>query len=213
MARPSGVSRSRHAASIVASSVAELDLNRVTVLSASGEVILAEEGGAGGQSTLQSKQSGIEERLAQEVQNMLTARVGAGNARVRVNVELTNARLQSFLGEHGIEVTRLETFDMLDMFDHAKIQPSDVYQEVRRAVTGKEDAVFVACTQVRALEVVDLLERDLDLPVMSAVQATLWQTYKVLGIDPGLDRHGSLLREMPELPVYAASPVPSVRSA
>ena len=77
---------------LVASSVAELDLNRVTVLSASGEVILAEEGGAGGQSTLQSKQSGIEERLAQEVQNMLTARVGAGNARVRVNVELTNAR-------------------------------------------------------------------------------------------------------------------------
>ena len=77
---------------LVASSVAELDLNRVTVLSASGEVILAETGSAGGQVTLQTTKSTIEERLAQEVQNMLTARVGAGNARVRVNVELTNAR-------------------------------------------------------------------------------------------------------------------------
>ena len=77
---------------LVASSVAELDLNRVTVLSASGEVILAETGSAGGQVTLQTTKSTIEERLAQEVQNMLTARVGAGNARVRVNVELTNSR-------------------------------------------------------------------------------------------------------------------------
>ena len=77
---------------LVASSVAELDLNRVTVLSASGEVILAETGSAGGQVTLQTTKSTIEERLAQEVQNMLTARVGAGNARVRVNVELTSAR-------------------------------------------------------------------------------------------------------------------------
>lgn len=77
---------------LVASSVAELDLGRVTVLSASGEVILAETAEGDGGSSLQSSQSSIEERLAQEVRNMLTARVGAGNARVRVNVELTNAR-------------------------------------------------------------------------------------------------------------------------
>lgn len=77
---------------LVASSVAELDLGRVTVLSASGEVILAESTEGDGSSSIQSSQSAIEERLAQEVRNMLTARVGAGNARVRVNVELTNSR-------------------------------------------------------------------------------------------------------------------------
>ena len=77
---------------LVASSVAELDLNRVTVLSANGEVILAENGSASGQGSLQSAKTSIEERLAQEVQNMLTARVGAGNARVRVNVDLTTSR-------------------------------------------------------------------------------------------------------------------------
>ncbi|MEE2945440.1 MAG: flagellar basal-body MS-ring/collar protein FliF [Pseudomonadota bacterium] len=77
---------------LVASSVAELDLGRVTVLSASGEVILAESAEGDGGSSLASSQSAIEERLAQEVRNMLTARVGAGNARVRVNVELTNSR-------------------------------------------------------------------------------------------------------------------------
>ncbi|MGH1466644.1 MAG: flagellar basal-body MS-ring/collar protein FliF [Cognatishimia sp.] len=77
---------------LVASSVAELDLGRVTVLSASGEVILAENADGTSQGSSQSAKSGIEERLAQEVRNMLTARVGAGNARVRINVDLTTAR-------------------------------------------------------------------------------------------------------------------------
>src|SRR5262249_6119670 len=39
-------------------------------------------------------------------------------------VELTNERLKSFLGAHGITVGRLGSFDMLDMFDHAKIEPA-----------------------------------------------------------------------------------------
>lgn len=77
---------------LIASSVAELELGRVTVLSASGETILAETADGDGQATLQSARSGIEDRLAQQIQNILTARVGAGNARVKVNVDLSTAR-------------------------------------------------------------------------------------------------------------------------
>lgn len=77
---------------LVASAVSELELGRVTVLSASGEVILAEMNDSNGQATMQSNKSAIEERLSQEVSNILTARVGAGNARVRVNVDLNTAR-------------------------------------------------------------------------------------------------------------------------
>jgi len=77
---------------LVSSSVAELELGRVTVLSASGETILAETADGDGQATLQSARAGIEDRLAQQIQSILTARVGAGNARVRVNVDLTSAR-------------------------------------------------------------------------------------------------------------------------
>lgn len=77
---------------LVASSVAELELGRVTVLSASGETILAENVGGDGQATLQSAKAGIEDRLAQQIQSILTARVGAGNARVKVNVDLSTAR-------------------------------------------------------------------------------------------------------------------------
>ncbi|RMH45732.1 MAG: flagellar M-ring protein FliF [Alphaproteobacteria bacterium] len=77
---------------LVASAVPELKLGNVTVLSASGEVILAEDHEGAGQATIQSRQTAIEDRLAQQIRDILTARVGAGNARVRVNVELSTAR-------------------------------------------------------------------------------------------------------------------------
>ena len=113
-------------------------------------------------------------------------------------VEVTNERLKQFLKAHGVEVVRLGTFDMLDMFDHAKIQPEEIYAKVKEITTPKAEAVFVACTQLRALEVLDLLERDLGKPVYSAVQASAWQAFEAMGIDPGITNCGSLLRRLSE---------------
>ncbi|MEP9380397.1 aspartate/glutamate racemase family protein [Aquabacter sp. CN5-332] len=111
-------------------------------------------------------------------------------------VELTNERLKQFLRSFGVEVTSLATFDMLDMFDHAKIRPDEIYRRVKETVTEDSTAVFVACTQLRALEVVDMLERDLGKPVYSANQASAWMAYEALGIDPGITNCGSLLRSL-----------------
>jgi maleate cis-trans isomerase len=113
-------------------------------------------------------------------------------------VDLTNERLKQFLRAHGIEVSRLGTFDMLDMFDHAKIEPSEIYQKVKEASSPDTEAIFVACTQLRALEVLDMLERDLGKPVYSAVQASAWQAYREMGVDPRIADCGSLLRKLSE---------------
>ena len=113
-------------------------------------------------------------------------------------VELTNERLKQFLKAHGIDVLKLGTFDMLDMFDHAKIQPDEIYRKVKETTTPDADAVFIACTQLRALEVVDMLERDLGKPVYSAVQASAWQAFEAMGVDPQITTCGSLLRRLSE---------------
>ncbi len=84
---------------LVASAVPNLSPNRVTVLSASGETILSEE--VDGEVTLQAAGASIEERLGRNITEILTARVGAGNARVQVNVDLSTER----------EVIRNQSFD------------------------------------------------------------------------------------------------------
>ena len=111
-------------------------------------------------------------------------------------VELTNERLKDFLRAYGVKVTHLGTFDMLDMFDHAKILPEEIYRKVREADSDDCEALFVACTQLRALEVLDMLERDLGKPVYSAIQATAWEAYAAMGVDPKITDCGSLLRAL-----------------
>ena len=113
-------------------------------------------------------------------------------------VEVTNERLKQFLRTFGIDVPTLGTFDMLDMFDHAKIEPGEIYRKVREITTPKSEAVFVACTQLRAMEVLDSLERDLGKPVYSAVQASAWAAYQAMGVDPRITDCGSLLRKLSE---------------
>ena len=113
-------------------------------------------------------------------------------------VDLTNERLRQFMRAHDIEVGSLATFDMLDMFDHAKILPEEIYRRVKDTTTPESTAVFVACTQLRAMEVIDALERDLGKPVYSAVQATAWMAFDALGVDPQIEHCGSLLRSLSE---------------
>jgi len=128
---------------------------------------------------------------------MVAALQAGGHRKVDVvtpYVDATNARLKAFLQEHGIAVGKLATFDMLDMFDHARILPEAIYNKVRETVTPDSEAVFISCTQLRALEVIDLLERDLGKPVYSAVQASAWQAYERMQIDPEIAEGGSLLR-------------------
>ena len=115
-------------------------------------------------------------------------------------VELTNERLKQFLRSLGVDVGTLGTFDMLDMFDHAKVRPDEIYSRVKEITTSDSSAVFVACTQLRALEVIDKLERDLRKPVYSAVQATAWQTFNALRVDPAIEDCGSLLRDLSSTP-------------
>jgi maleate cis-trans isomerase len=132
-------------------------------------------------------------------------------------VELTNERLKEFLRAFDIRVTHLGTFDMLDMFDHAKILPEEIYRKVRASDSDEAEALFVACTQLRALEVLDRLERDLGKPVYSAIQATAWQAYAAMGVDPGLSDCGSLLRQLSEpgalKQVQTAALVPRMRKS
>lgn len=86
---------------LVASGVPDMAPARVTVLSASGDTILGEDGEAGAESSIQTARAGIEDRIASNITEILTARVGAGNARVKVSVDLTTER----------QVIRAHSFD------------------------------------------------------------------------------------------------------
>jgi maleate isomerase/arylmalonate decarboxylase len=58
------------------------------------------------------------------------------------------------------------------------VSPSHVYALARATVVPGTDALFLACTDLATLAVVDVLEADLGIPVVTSNQATLWATLR-----------------------------------
>jgi maleate cis-trans isomerase len=83
------------------------------------------------------------------------------------------------LGRSGADV-RPTTFD-------------EIIALVRGVDTADAEAIFVSCTDLRALEVVDLLEHELGKPVLTSNQVTLWGILDVLGQRQPLTGFGRLL--------------------
>jgi maleate cis-trans isomerase len=104
-----------------------------------------------------------------------------------------NQRLISYLKENHINVRNLSTFNEPDMLKHAEIRPESILELGKKTFTEGSDGIFIPCTQLRALEVVASIEQAIGRPVVTAVQATLWQTLKSLGIRRRISGYGRLL--------------------
>ena len=78
--------------SLVAAAVPRLDTDGVTVLSATGETILSPETGTRDAGLGETHKLRMEDRLSDRIEKILSARVGSGNARVQVALDLSQRR-------------------------------------------------------------------------------------------------------------------------
>jgi maleate isomerase len=100
---------------------------------------------------------------------------------------------QRFLEEHGIDVVAVEGLGLSGKAIR-EVTPETVVELVSRADRPEADAVFVSCTDFRALEVADELERLLGKPVLTSNQVTLWAILQALGMRSEVSGVGRLLR-------------------
>lgn len=121
-------------------------------------------------------------------------RIGARRvAVVSPYVADTNDRLRAYLEAQDLEVTELRTFDLLDMYAHATIPPEEIYRTALSLELRGVDAVFISCTQLRTIDIIPELERDLGLPVVTAVQASFWAALDHVRVGLPASGYGSLL--------------------
>ncbi len=74
-------------------------------------------------------------------------------------------------------------------------EPEYIAAFVRRAANPQADAIFLPGTAWRALEVVDELEQALGKVVITVNQATIWATFRELGMAPRVTGYGRLFAE------------------
>lgn len=110
-------------------------------------------------------------------------------------VEDINQAMRRHIEAAGFPVTAVGSFNEGDDLKVARITPD----AVRRAAADigaceAVDAVFVSCTSLRLVDVVEDLESELGKPVTSSNHAMAWHCLRLAGVDDALDGLGRLFR-------------------
>ena len=97
-----------------------------------------------------------------------------------------------FLEEQGFDVVSLRSLGLSGAAIR-EVSPERVFELACDADSSQAEAIFVSCTDLRALEVVDALEHRLSKPVLTSNQVTLWELLRVLGRSQDIAGFGRLL--------------------
>lgn len=107
-------------------------------------------------------------------------------------------KLGVFLKDSGFEVTHLHSLN-IGRGPDIHSQPYEVIRDLaRQADTPEADAIFLSCTGLRTAPVIDDLEQELDKPVLTANQVTMWDALRLLEISLPPHR-GQLFRSYDEV--------------
>lgn len=99
---------------------------------------------------------------------------------------------RSFLEGAGYDVNRIEGLGHETDAAIAQQSPGLTYRHARSLDRPDADAVFISCTGTRTFEAIEPLEKDLQKPVITSNQATLWDALRTMGIDYSDIELGSL---------------------
>jgi len=105
-----------------------------------------------------------------------------------------NTALITALGRAGIDVELLGTFNEEREEYAARIAPDSIAEAAQTlAEQGDFDAIFLSCTNLRTLDVIDRIEAATGLPVLSSNQVLGWHMMRLAGVEPA-QRFGRLMR-------------------
>ena len=105
-----------------------------------------------------------------------------------------NQSLIKFFDKKEIEIIELSYFDIASDIDIGKVDPNHLFDVISKKNLTKSDALFVSCTALPVLSIINELEKKLDKLILSSNQALIWDTLRQIGFKEKDEKFGELLR-------------------
>ncbi len=99
-----------------------------------------------------------------------------------------------FVADNGIDVLEAKWLNKAG-FDIPRISKETVYRLGREVDRPDSEALFISCTSLHTLDVIERLETDLGKPVVTSNQATIWNLLRLAGIKDREAGFGKLLSD------------------
>lgn len=107
----------------------------------------------------------------------------------------TLAPMLAHFAASGFDVVRARCMGIGDDRDMARVDAATIVAAAREADAPQAEALFIACTALPALAVVDAVEAALGKPVVTANQACGWEMRRHAGLTAPLSGFGRLLAQ------------------
>ena len=108
--------------------------------------------------------------------------------------ESVNKTISEYLIKKNINVMSFSTFNLDLDVDFARIDPKYLAEILIKLDIQDSDALFVSCTALPALEILDEVEKKINKPVFSSNQVLIWDTIRSVGYKNSIMGYGKLLR-------------------
>jgi maleate isomerase len=108
--------------------------------------------------------------------------------------EAINRLLRDYLLSFGFELAGFEAVDGWKTGTIANLGPEVAVGLAARSAAAGADAIFLSCTNFRAGEVIEHIESETGLPVVTSNQATYWAAARAAGVTQALPMLGALGR-------------------
>ena len=103
-----------------------------------------------------------------------------------------NQSVINYFKKENIEINELSYFDIASDLDIGKVDPQHVFDTLTKIDLSKSDALFVSCTALPILSLIDELEKKINKVVLSSNQTLIWDTLKEINYNNKVDGFGEL---------------------
>ena len=109
--------------------------------------------------------------------------------------EIVNKTILNYFLQAGIEITNFGSYNLDSDLEVGKISSKLLIQTIKKMNIKNAEAIFVSCTALPILEVVDEIEKILPIPILSSNQVLIWDCLRSVYINDKIIGYGKLLNK------------------
>ena len=107
--------------------------------------------------------------------------------------DAVNKTILEYFTKKNIEVSSFASLNLNLDSEFANVDPNHILEISSKLETKNADALFISCTALPVLNILDKLEQTIQKPVLSSNQTLIWDTIRSIGYKSPIKGYGKLL--------------------
>ena len=108
--------------------------------------------------------------------------------------DAVNKTILEYFTKKNIEVSSFASLNLNLDSEFANVDPNYILEISSKLETKNADALFISCTALPVLNILDKLEQSIKKPVLSSNQTLIWDTIRSVGYKSPIEGYGKLFR-------------------